>query len=266
MDINLINLININAQIWINIAIAILVLIFGYIMGSIPTSVWIGKIFYHQDPRDFGSHNAGGTNAGRLWGKRVGFTIIVLDMIKTVAPIWIVWAILTFVPMFEGKPILVDANNFYNEAVKSTYLIQWPVYWLAPLGCILGHCFPLFANFKGGKGAAGFMGTIVMTSWFFGGVPGIIYFGILKWKKYVSLTAILIAIISSLFAWLWVILVATKAIPSEYANICMYGPTLVCDWVCATVITLMAAIVILRHHENINRLITGTERKIKWMK
>ena len=100
-----------------NIIAAICCLFLGYIFGSIPTSIVIGKVFFHQDPRDYGSKNAGGTNSGRLWGKKVGFIVIVLDMIKTIAPIWICWAILTFVP-FGSKPLIATITNFYNGSNK----------------------------------------------------------------------------------------------------------------------------------------------------
>ena len=96
----------------INILVAIICLSLGYIFGSIPTAVWVGKIFFHQDPRDYGSHNAGGTNAGRLWGKKVGFVIILLDMIKTIAPLYICWACLTFIKFdYNG---ISDAANLAN--------------------------------------------------------------------------------------------------------------------------------------------------------
>ena len=59
-----------------NIGTVIFLLIFGYLIGSIPNAIWIGKLFFHKDPRDYGSGNAGGTNAGRVFGKGVGVIVI----------------------------------------------------------------------------------------------------------------------------------------------------------------------------------------------
>ena len=246
-----------------NIIVALSCLILGYIFGSIPTSIVIGKVFFHQDPREFGSKNAGGTNSGRLWGKKVGLIVIVIDMLKTIAPIWICWAILTFIP-FGSKPLLATITQHYSGLDKD-FIIQWPVYWLAPLGTIIGHCWPLFASFKGGKGVSSFMGIACGTSWLVGFLPGLSYLLFLKLKKYVSLASIIEALLIPVCFWIWAILNMTNVI-SGYEWLASYGKTLDVDYVAAIIITIMGIIVIWRHHENISRLKTGTERKITWMK
>lgn len=246
-----------------NIIVAFCCLILGYIFGSFSPAIAIGKIFYHQDPRNFGSKNAGGTNAGRLWGKKVGFLVIIIDMIKTIAPIWICWAILTFVP-FGDKPLMADTVTRLAGA-DSDYLIRWSVYWLAPFGTVLGHCFPIFLNFKGGKGVSNFMGTAVGTTWLCGFIPGLLYFLILKLKKYVSLASIITPFVIAVFFWTWSILGLT-GVTTEISWIAAYGPTLMIDWVASIIVTAMALLVLVRHKGNIERLIQGTERKITWMK
>lgn len=263
----------------INILVALFCLIIGYLFGSIPTSVWVGKVFFHQDPRDYGSHNAGGTNAGRLWGKKVGLIIIILDMLKTIAPIYAIWAILTFVKfdysgitefaksgLTDARGLIATVTDFYKEGVNSNYAIQWPVYWVVALGAMIGHCWPVFAGFKGGKAASMFMGTTVMCSWMLGFLPGFFYLGTLKWKKMVSLSAILQAIFVSTITWAWAILVQVKVIPGEWAWLPMYGPSLNPNWVYATVVTILGAVMVARHHQNIKRIMAGEERKITWMK
>ncbi len=247
-----------------NILVAFIVLLFGYLMGSISFSILIGKVFYHQDPREFGSKNAGGTNAGRLWGKKVGLLIIILDMIKTIAPMWICWAILTYAN-FGDKPLMVSSSAYFS-GLKGTYLVQWPVYWLAPLGCMIGHCWPCFANFKGGKGVSNFMGTTIGASWGLGFVPAFLYFPILKKTKYVSATSISMGCILTIFAWTYAVLVMTNSIPNGYQSIVGYGPVFIFSWHYALIITFMAVLMIYRHRSNIQKLRDGTERKIKWMK
>ena len=254
MDINLINILT-----------SFICLIFGYLCGSFSFSIIIGKVFYHQDPRKFGSKNAGGTNAGRLWGKKAGLAVILLDMIKTIAPMWIAWAILTYIP-FGDKPLMASTLTYYTEANKD-YIIQWPVYVLVSLGCFIGHCWPLFDHFKGGKGVTVFCGMLVGSSWLFGIVPALsIYFPILRRTKYVSLTSIIIGLISVVATWVWVILVLCKVIPNGYEWLPMFGPTINCTWHFALVLTINVGIMIAKHHTNISRLVKGEERKITWLK
>ena len=265
----------------INILAVLFCLILGYLFGSIPTAVVIGKVFFHKDPRDYGSHNAGGTNAGRLFGKKIGFLVIVLDMLKTIAPMYLVCVLLTFIKFdysnIEGikgtligsdvaRGLICKVTDYYKPGVNSCYAIQWPVYYIVVVGTMFGHCWPIFAGFKGGKAASQFMGITIFSSWMLGLLPGFFYFATLKWKKYVSLSAILQAIFVSIVTWIWVILVLT--IPA-LRNICwlpMYGPLLNPDITYACTVTVIGAVMIARHHENIKRLREGTERKITWMK
>ena len=247
-----------------NIIVALICLIFGYLIGSVSFSILIGKIFYHQDPREYGSKNAGGTNAGRLWGKKMGLLVITLDMIKTVIPMWICWAILTFVP-FGDKPLLASTAQYYSGE-GATYLINWPVYLLANLGSVIGHCWPIFYKFKGGKGVSAFMGTILGASWGLGWVPGLLwYFPVLKKTKYVSFTSMTMTVVASIFAWIWTILCMTNVIQGSWCYFPFYGPTINCSWHYALIITLMSILIIYQHRGNIQRLRAGTERRIKWM-
>ena len=250
-----------------NILVALICLIFGYLIGSVSFAIIIGKVFYHQDPREHGSKNAGGTNAGRIWGKKVGLLVIILDMIKTIIPMWICWAILTYVKIGD-QPLLASTELYYtNPELASTYLINWPVYLLANFGSVIGHCWPIFYKFKGGKGVSAFMGTILGASWGMGWVPGLLwYFPILKKTKYVSFASITMTIVASIFAWIWAILTMTGVIQGSWCWFTFYGPTINCSWHYALIITLMAGLVIFKHRTNIERLRNGTERKIKWMK
>ncbi len=248
-----------------NILVAFICLFFGYLFGSFSFSIFIGKVFYHTDPRTVGSKNAGGTNAGRVWGKKIGLLVIILDMIKTVVPMWICWAVLTYVK-FGGQYILCDTASYYTAA-RYDFMIQWPVYLLANLGSVIGHCWPIFYKFKGGKGVSAFMGTILGASWGLGWVPALAwYFPVLKKTKYVSFTSITMTIVASVVAWIWAILCMTGVISGSWCYFPFYGPTINCSWHYALIITLMSVIVIYQHRGNIARLRAGVERKIKWMK
>lgn len=248
-----------------NILGALFCLLLGYIFGSIPTAVWIGKIFFHRDPRLEGSKNAGGTNAGRLFGKKIGLLVIILDMLKLILPMWLCFILFTYIK-FGDYSLCPKPYEFNKYGINTSYRIGWPIYWLAILGCTIGHCWPCFANFKGGKGVSCFMGTMCGSTWMLGLVPALSYFLFLKITKKVSLTSIIVSILLSVVVWIWVILMMGGVIPLKYMYLPMYGKNLCPNWIFATMVTICMGLLIYRHKENIKRLIAGTERTITWMK
>ena len=255
-------------NILVNILVALACLLIGYIFGSANISIPIGKMIFNQDPRDLGSHNCGATNCGRLWGKKYFFIVFFFDVIKTIGSLYLCWAILTFVPLNNGTPLLPTAWQMYCGGDLSAYVIQWPIYWLACLGATLGNVFPLFTRFKGGKAASTYIGLTFTSSWAFGIVGAISYFSVLFKTRYVSLSSIICGIVNVIVTWVWAILILLKVFPTD--NIYMlflinWGPMLYMNYVYAIVMTIIVAIMIYRHHENIGRLKAGTERKIKWM-
>lgn len=248
-----------------NIGAIIIILLVSYFIGSIPNAIWIGKVFFNKDPRDFGSGNAGGTNAGRVFGKKIGVLVIFLDAIKLIIPLYAFWAILTFVPMYEGKPLIASTYEFYIGTTEE-YLIKWPIYWLSTIGCCLGHCYPIFAQFKGGKNVSSFYGIVLGASWLFGLIPGIFFFIVLKWKKYVSLASILSSWFAVILTWIWSILLLSNVVHGEMAWFVSYGCSLNCNYVFALSTTFGAIILTLKHIPNIKRIKNGNENKITWMK
>ena len=255
-------------NILVNILVALACLLIGYIFGSANISIPIGKMIFKQDPREYGSHNCGATNCGRLWGKKYFFIVFFFDVIKTIGSLYLCWAILTFVPLNNGTPLLPTAWQMYCGGDLSAYVIQWPIYWLACLGATLGNVFPLFTRFKGGKAASTYIGLTFTSSWAFGIVGAISYFSVLFKTRYVSLSSIICGIVNVIVTWVWAILILLKVFPTDniyplfFIN---WGPMLYMNYVYAIVMTIIVAIMVYRHHENIGRLKAGTERKIKWM-
>ena len=237
-----------------NIAFALGCTLIGYIFGSIPTGVIIGKLFFKRDPRTEGSKNSGGTNVGRLFGQKAGLAVIILDTIKCIVPVVGIWAIVKYSPL---KDVLAsDTWNLLNQL----YIC------LAGLGTILGHCWPLFAGFKGGKAVSVFCGFAIATCWLAVLVGVIVFFVSLKIKKYVSLSSMLTAVSGIITTWIMFFL---PILFTDFSsNIFMWGngTFLVAGWEYATTITLMAIILIIRHSANIKRLVNHEERKISWMK
>ena len=252
--------------IFYNILVAILVTLIGYIFGSIPNGIWIGKIFFHKDPRDYGSGNSGGTNVGRVFGKKVGIIVILLDAIKAVLPLYLIWLFLIKVPLYNNLPLMPMIEIKYSGGDISNYLIKWPVYWLSVVGASLGHCYPFMYKFNGGKNVSVFYGVATAAGWLFGLVPALFFFGVLKLKKWVSLASVSCSWLSVLLSWIWAILIETHAVTGANVYLCSYGPGLECNWVFALVMTFGAIILTLKHKANFERIKNGTESKIKWMK
>jgi acyl phosphate:glycerol-3-phosphate acyltransferase len=116
-----------------------LLLLTGYLLGSIPTSVWIGKAFYNIDVREFGSGNAGATNTFRVLGRRAGIPVLIIDILKGSAAVGLAW--------FSG--FTFGSNEFINLQLG------------LGVAALLGHIFPVFAGFRGGKGVATILGIVI---------------------------------------------------------------------------------------------------------
>ena len=115
-------------------------LVLSYLIGSIPTAVWVGKRFYQKDVRDFGSGNAGATNTFRVLGYKAGIIVLLIDVIKG----WICAYVFArqLHPSFLSNPAVNTQISF-------------------GLAAIVGHIYPIFANFRGGKGVATALGIII---------------------------------------------------------------------------------------------------------
>lgn len=118
----------------------ITMLLLAYVLGSIPSAVWIGKKYYGIDIREHGSKNAGTTNMLRVLGKRAAIPVFILDFFKGFAAV----SILSLLR--------------YDPEVSSAWIINLKI--LGVFAAVLGHIFPVFANFKGGKGVATLVGAV----------------------------------------------------------------------------------------------------------
>lgn len=123
-----------------NIFISILVFLLAYLLGSLPSAVWIGKLFHNIDVREHGSGNAGATNVIRVLGWKTGIPVLLIDVAKG--------ALATLLPML-----------FKLADTESTLLINLQI--LAGVTAIVGHIFPVFAGFRGGKGVSTVFGALL---------------------------------------------------------------------------------------------------------
>ena len=210
------------------IIIAILVAIFAYLVGSINFAVIFTKLFIKQDVRDMGSGNAGTTNVLRVGGFLPGALTFICDALKG------------FVAAGAGKLVFVflaqNMNADWANAVYGAFLCGFL--------CMICHVFPIFFQFKGGKGVATSVGIFAVCC------PIAIVLGLVAFA-----TSTIITRIVSLSS-----LVATLVVVS--LTIVFYDNTALL-WPQALLTCLMGAVVILKHSTNIKRLLSGTEKKIK---
>lgn len=201
---------------WLPISISILV---AYILGSIPTSVWIGKIFFNIDVRDYGSGNAGTTNTIRILGYKAGIPVFIIDVLKG----WFA--------IFMSKLIF----DFFPEINIPDYMLI-----IVAAAVVLGHIFPVFAEFRGGKGVA----TLLGIGFGLIPIPTLIALGIftivLLLFGYVSLASITATVTLPFITYFFVM-------PDNFLFL---------------ILTIAVAVFVpITHRNNIKRLINGTENK-----
>lgn len=198
--------------------ILILLVVGSYLYGSVPFALVVGKVFFGVDVREHGSKNLGGTNTGRVLGRKAGLAVIILDIFKCFVCVSITKLI--------GK--VIDLPNY--------------AIYISAISCVIGHCFPIFANFKGGKAVSVMFGYALGFGFWVFAIVGIVFLSVLKITKYVSLSSI--------------IAVSVLVLLSPIFNFGVIGT--LCN-------IFIAALLIYRHRANIQRIKNGTESKITWM-
>lgn len=237
----------------LNVLVALSCIVWGFLIGSIPTGVIIGKVFFGKDPREFGSHNSGGTNTGRVLGKKVGILVMVLDIAKCVVVFWSVWAFLRFGP--------ISVADLFDEGILYCYLAQ--------TAACFGHCFSPWLGFRGGKAVACFMAIFGGSSWFAFIISLIVFFVtfMVVFKKVMSKASILSGgLLTLIAAAFWLVMLITNN--SQLFDWAMwnfgFGGGVVFGW--EMVIAMLAAYILLviRHRENIKRIKNGEEKSLEW--
>lgn len=223
----------------------------GYLMGSFPTGVVIGKVFFGKDPRDYYSHNSGGTNVGRVFGKKVGLICIFFDMFKAAIPLYVSWAVITFTGLQE--PMMWGT---YNAAPIA--------YWGAAMMAGIGHCFSIFLGFKGGKAVSCLAGVNVVTGWLVPVTGGLVYLIVRKTKGIVSIASLLMSCMVMIGHWTMAIIgLTTDFNVGIFTWSFGFGTMPVFGIESAVAMTVLAILVFVRHIPNIKRLMAGTELKAK---
>jgi len=198
--------------------------VISYLIGSMPTALWVGKAFFGIDIREHGSGNSGATNTFRVLGKKAGTAVLLIDVIKGLTAA----SLVRYLDFVE-----IGTVRFVNLQL------------LFGLSSVLGHIFPIYAKFKGGKGIATLLGMVIGIHYLSALVCMMLFIAILFSTRYVSLSSILAAIAFPLIAIL------------IYKN---EEPFFIAFGIAA------AIMVVLTHQKNIVRLVAGNENKAKLLK
>ena len=202
----------------------VLLILIAYCIGSIPTAIWISKYFFGIDIRDYGSGNAGATNTFRVLGSRWGTAVMIIDILKGVAAT----SLYIFLPFYMTSEW--DRTNFMVGL---------------GLAAVLGHIFPIWAEFRGGKGVATLFGMVLALQPLVAVCCVSIFLFVLYITRFVSLSSILASIAFAVF----ILFIFNEREPLYRAF--------------AIAVALM---VILTHQKNISRLLRGSESKVPILK
>lgn len=200
--------------------IEILLIACAYCIGSIPTAVWVSRHFFNIDIRDYGSGNAGATNTFRVLGKKFGSFVMMVDIAKGV----VATSLYILVPHYLG-----------NELHRTNFMIG------LGLAAVLGHIFPIWAHFKGGKGVATLFGMALAIQPIVAVLCVAVFLLVLYLTRFVSLSSILAGI-----AFMVLILFIYNEEEPLYRAFAI----------------IVALMVILTHQKNIGRIFNGTESRV----
>ena len=198
----------------------ILLFLAAYLLGSIPSGVWIGKLFFKKDIRQFGSGNTGTTNTFRVLGKKAGIIVMAMDILKG--------TLATSLPMI-----------FHVTSINPLWF---------GVGAIIGHTFPIFAGFKGGKAVATSAGMLLAYQPLFFIYSCAIFAIVLFLSSMVSFTSIVAASLITL---------STFIVP-------FFAPVILAqqDWLLSIIAIAVTLFIFYRHKDNIKRIKDGTESKV----
>lgn len=205
-------------------------IIAGYLLGSIPSGVLIGKLFGNKDPRDYGSRKTGATNVLRTVGPGAAALVVLLDVGKGVAAVLLARALLSFP---DGAHVFGAYGTSWQTIAEA----------LAALAALLGHNYSVFIGFKGGRGVLTGAGAVLAMSWAAWLVGFIAAATPIALTRYVSLGSILGAAASPIAGFV-LMLTGHASLPQ------------------VVFMALGGAFVIVSHTDNIKRLLSGTERKL----
>jgi glycerol-3-phosphate acyltransferase PlsY len=207
----------------LNNTFEVILILSAYLLGSVPSALWVGRLFYGIDVREFGSGNAGATNVFRVLGTKAGIPVLLMDILKGI--------------------LAVSLAHFSDFASHSIPLINYQI--ALGVAAVLGHIFPLLAGFRGGKGVATLLGVAMAVEPMGASMALIVFLIVLIAFRYVSL--------SSMCAGLSFPFIVLVILHNSPASLIIFS-------------FMIAALLIITHKKNIQRLLKKQEPKIKLSK
>jgi len=205
----------------------ILFLLLAYMIGAFPSAVWLGRTFYNTDVREYGSGNAGATNTFRTLGAKAGVPVLLMDILKG-------WLAVNLVYFVTDNQLFSDEKFFEIKLVLG-------------IAAVIGHLFPIYTGFRGGKGIATMLGFMLGIYWQAALLSALVFVIAFLISKYVSLSSI---IASLAFPFIVIVILGMNNANSSLIIFSIFVPIL-------SLIT---------HQKNIERLIRGEETKVKFGK
>tara|TARA_B100001564_G_C20654111_1_gene678351 strand:+ start:1709 stop:2344 length:636 start_codon:yes stop_codon:yes gene_type:complete len=204
----------------------IVFVLLAYLLGSIPSAVWVGKFFYNIDIREFGSGNAGATNTFRVLGKKAGIPVLFFDILKG-------WLSVNLTKLLSNYDLIIQTNIDLFLEFSLAF----------GLSAVIGHLFPIFTGFRGGKGIATLLGFLFAILPFAAVLSLIVFILSLLVSRFVSLSSIIAS-----FIFCVVVLIT-----EDNFSLNLF----------AFFVPLLSLIT---HQKNIERLLKGKETKVKFGK
>jgi glycerol-3-phosphate acyltransferase PlsY len=199
-----------------------LLIILAYLIGSIPTAVWIGKFFYNIDVREFGSGNAGATNTFRVLGQKAGIPVLIIDILKGSLAV---------------SAAFLSTYDFVSDEFINLQLVLG-------IAALVGHIFPVFAGFRGGKGVATILGIVIFILPLSCCLSLLVFLMVLFASRMVSLSSMLAGISFPFF--LHFVFHNSNSVLTIFSIV-------------------VALLLIVTHRKNIIRIINKQESKIKFV-
>jgi len=207
--------------------INILFLLLAYLIGAFPSAVWLGRTFYNTDVREYGSGNAGATNTFRTLGPKAGIPVLLMDILKG-------WLAVNLVYFVTDNQLMSDGKFFELKLAFG-------------IAAVIGHLFPIYTGFRGGKGIATMLGFMIGIYWQAALLSALVFIIIFLISKYVSLSSI---IASLAFPVIVIVILGMNNTNTSLIIFSIFVPIL-------SLIT---------HQKNIERLIRREENKAKFGK
>ena len=203
----------------------ILFLLLAYLIGAFPSAVWLGRTFHNTDVREYGSGNAGATNTFRTLGPKAGIPVLLMDILKG-------WIAVNLVYFVMDNQLMSDEKFFELKLAFG-------------IAAVIGHLFPIYTGFRGGKGIATMLGFMIGIYWQAALLSALVFILTLLISKYVSLSSI---IASLAFPFIVIVILGMNNTNSSLIIFSIFVPIL-------SLIT---------HQKNIERLIRQEENKAKF--